>query len=98
MSEIVMAVYENGVLRPLSPLNLHEHQTVRIQVLAEKSSTEAEETFHILVAAGLIRPSKSGDRPPDPVSEEERRRLAMKLGQATDKPLSDIIIEDRGDW
>ena len=33
MTEIITAVYENGVLRPLSPLSLREHQTVRIQVL-----------------------------------------------------------------
>src|ERR671932_820579 len=38
MPEIITAIYENGVLRPLSPLPLQEHQTVRIQVLPEGSS------------------------------------------------------------
>ncbi len=33
MPEIITAVYENGVLRPLTPLLLQEHQTVQIQVL-----------------------------------------------------------------
>jgi predicted DNA-binding antitoxin AbrB/MazE fold protein len=32
MAEIVKAVYENGVLRLLQPLNLQEGQTVRIRV------------------------------------------------------------------
>ncbi|MBA3923367.1 MAG: antitoxin family protein [Nostocaceae cyanobacterium] len=33
MPEIITAVYENGVLRPLTPLLLQEHQTVQIQVI-----------------------------------------------------------------
>jgi predicted DNA-binding antitoxin AbrB/MazE fold protein len=35
MPEIITAIYENGVLRPLKPLPLQEQQTVRIQVLPE---------------------------------------------------------------
>jgi len=35
MAEIVTAVYEKGMLRPLQPLNLRERQTVRIQVLSD---------------------------------------------------------------
>ena len=35
MTEIVTAVYENGLLRPLEPLDLRERQRVRIQVLPE---------------------------------------------------------------
>lgn len=42
MPEIITAIYENGVLRPLSPLPLQEHQTVRIQVLPEDSVAELE--------------------------------------------------------
>ena len=105
MAEIVTAVYEKGVLRPLQPLDLQEHQTVRIQVvpeepvIQEEPSGEVEEVIQSLVAAGLIRPRpKRGTPPPDPVSEEERRRLADRLGRAPGKPLSEIIIEDRGEW
>ena len=35
MTEIVTAVYEKGILRPLQPLKLRERQTVRIQVLLD---------------------------------------------------------------
>ncbi len=45
MSEIITAVYENGMLRPLSPLPLQEHQTVQIQVLTEESATDASEVI-----------------------------------------------------
>ena len=49
MAEIVTAVYERGVLRPLQPLDLREHQTVRLQVLPEEPADEAEEVIQILV-------------------------------------------------
>jgi predicted DNA-binding antitoxin AbrB/MazE fold protein len=97
MTEIVRAVYENGILRPLRPLNLREHQTVRLQLLPEElAEDEGEEAIRILVAAGLMRPPQRGTPPPDPVSEEERHALAERLAQAPGKPLSEIIIEDRG--
>ena len=104
MAEIVTAVYEKGVLRPLQPLNLRERQTVRIQIMPEEpviqdEPDEVEEVIQSLVAAGLMRPRpKRGTPPPDPVSEEERRRLADIMGKAPGKPLSEIIIEERGEW
>lgn len=39
MSEIITAVYSNGVLRPQNPLYLTDGQTVRIQVLTEKTAS-----------------------------------------------------------
>jgi predicted DNA-binding antitoxin AbrB/MazE fold protein len=99
MTEIVTAVYENGILRPLRPLNLRERQTVRLQLLLEEAEQEDEgdAAIRILVAAGLMRPPERGAPPPDPLSEEERRALAERLAQAPGKPLSEIIIEDRGE-
>lgn len=97
MTEIVTAVYENGVLRPLGPLNLREHQTVRVQVLPEEPADEVEEVIQNLVQAGLLTPPP-GYSEVDPVSEEERRELAEILGKAPGKPLSEIIIEERGEW
>jgi predicted DNA-binding antitoxin AbrB/MazE fold protein len=98
--EIVTAVYEKGVLRPLQPLDLEERQMVRIQVVPETvAEDEGEEMIRLLVAAGLMRPRpKRGTPPPDPVSEEERHELAERLGRAPGKPLSEIVIEDRGEW
>ena len=101
MMEIVRAVYENGVLRPLRPLKLREHQTVRLQLLSDETredEDEGEAAIRILVAAGLMRPPERGTLPPDPVSEEERLALAERLARAPGKPLSKIIIEDRGEW
>lgn len=43
MSEIITAVYENGVLRPRNHLSLQDGQTVRIQILTEERADEAEQ-------------------------------------------------------
>ena len=94
MAEIVTAVYEKGVLRPLQPLNLEERQTVRLQVLPEEPDNEIEKVIQALVEAGLLTPPP-GHSEVDPVSEEERRELASILGRAPGKPLSEIIIEER---
>ena len=64
----------------------------------EESADEAKEVIQALVAAGLMQaPVKRSSPPPDPVSEEERRELAQILGRAPGKPLSEIIIEERGE-
>ena len=103
MAEIVTAVYEKGILRPLQPLNLRERQTVRIQVLPEEPAIQDEPDDKIkaliqrLVAKGWMRPRPSGPIPPDPVPEKERLRLADLMGSAPGKPLSEIIIEERGE-
>lgn len=102
MSEIISAVYENGVLRPLSPLPLPSGSKVRLQILAEEpatseAATEEKRIIQSLIAQGLLTPPP---RNPDiePVSEEARRELFEKLAQRPGKPLSEIIIEDRGAW
>jgi predicted DNA-binding antitoxin AbrB/MazE fold protein len=35
MSQLIDALYEDGVLKPLEPLNLAEHQRVRVSVAAD---------------------------------------------------------------
>jgi predicted DNA-binding antitoxin AbrB/MazE fold protein len=102
MSKIITAVYENGILRPLSPLPLLPGSTVRLQVLAEEPATEEpaneeEQIIQSLVAAGVLTPPPHRDDI-EPVSEEARRELAQRLAQRPGKPLSEIIIESRGSW
>jgi predicted DNA-binding antitoxin AbrB/MazE fold protein len=55
MVEIVTVVYEKGLLRPLSPMKLNEHQTVRIQILPEKPVDEGDEIIQRLIADGVNR-------------------------------------------
>ena len=96
MSEIVTAIYEDGKLRPLKPLNLREHQTVRVQVLSDEPAEQVQQVIRSLVADGLLTPPL-GHSDIDPIPEDERKELAESLGKAPGKPLSEIIIEERGE-
>ena len=95
MSETITAVYSNGVLRPQNPLSLKDGQTVILQVLTAETASSTEEVIQSLVAAGLVTP------PPrhsdvEPVSEQAWRELTQRLEASPGKPLSEIIIEERG--
>ena len=63
MSEVVTAVYENGILRPAHPLNLREKQQVRIQVWTEEGQDAVEQVIQELIDARLL--------PPLPVIQKE---------------------------
>ena len=92
---IVTAIYENGLLRPLTPLSLHEHQTVRIQIIPEKTVNKDIFAVEYLAAAGILTLSL-GKSSLEPISIVERDELAM-LAQTPGKPLSEMIIEERGE-
>jgi predicted DNA-binding antitoxin AbrB/MazE fold protein len=98
----ITAVFENGILRPLSPLTLGEGQQVRLQVLPEFSVPEhdvPEDELAIalqpLVTSGLlINPSRVSQA--SDVSEADFRQFVESL-KSDEKPLSEMIIEDRGE-
>ena len=61
MNENIRAIYENGVLRPLRPLNFPEHSEVEIDVreIAENSAeTHRDKVAGVLREAGLTTPIK----------------------------------------
>ena len=97
MDQIITAIYENGVLRPLTPLTLPEHTEVEILIKPLPSTAAAETHRHrvrkVLSAAGLVLPEP--DTPPlvQPLSITERHELARRI--PTGRPLSEIIIEER---
>ena len=41
MSEIIQAIYENGVLRPLEPVDLDEHEVVWVSVKKQSEKNGA---------------------------------------------------------
>jgi predicted DNA-binding antitoxin AbrB/MazE fold protein len=95
MTETVTAIYENGVLRPTRPLNLRDRQRVRIQVWSEEPENELDQIVVELAQSGLLT-LPPGQSQVEPMSEPERRALAKAMGGVPGKPLSEIIIEDRG--
>ena len=103
MPDVITAVYENGVLRPLMPLPLQERQTVeragmpvRFQILPNLLVDETERVVQDLVIAGLLTPPP-GHSDIEPISEEKRSELAEILGKASNGRLSEMIIEERGE-
>jgi predicted DNA-binding antitoxin AbrB/MazE fold protein len=97
MLQNIMAVYEYGLLRPLEPLTLDEKQRVRIKVEPENQIATVEQVFQYLINMGWLTPPSSQSRV-KPVSLEERNRIADILGKAAKKTVSEMIIEDRGEW
>ncbi|MBA3947008.1 MAG: antitoxin family protein [Herpetosiphonaceae bacterium] len=97
MTETVTAVYEHGVLRPLTPLHLPERSQVEIEVRTIHKTQDAyaqrEQVRAALDAAGIlaiVAPSKTS-----PLSEADRAALAERLVVPGAVPLSQLIIEDR---
>ncbi|MEG4861447.1 antitoxin family protein [Microcoleus sp. K1-B6] len=101
MPETITAIYENGVFRPLSPLSLNDGETVEITIVAEVSPEELkgdrEKAIMLMDVRGLVRLPKKPFKL-DAAAEQKRRELFEKLKERVGKPLSEIVIEDRGPW
>jgi predicted DNA-binding antitoxin AbrB/MazE fold protein len=101
MPETITAIYENGVLRPLNPLSLNDGETVQITIVAEVSQEELkgdrEKAIKLMDVRKLMGlPTKQFKL--DAAAEQKRRELFEKLKGRVGKPLSEIVIEDRGPW
>lgn len=95
MAETITAVYEKGVLRPLTPLDLAEHERVRLRILPDRPLDSADAVIQELITAGLVTPPV-GRSDAIPLSDDDRRELAEMLGRGGGKTASEMIIEDRG--
>ncbi len=96
MSQNIQAIYENGILRPLQPLDLPENKVVEIDVHdIEENSAEnfQEKAGRVLREAGLTSSLKFPVSEKDILSEEERQKLGKLF--SGEKLLGDYIDEDR---
>lgn len=94
MSQQIQAIYENGLLRPLVPLDLPENSIVEIDVLDVNDNgkeTMPEKADRILREASLTSSIKFPNA--EKLSDEERRRIGKLF--SGEKPLGDYIDEDR---
>jgi hypothetical protein len=57
---------------------------------------EDEAAIRLLAEAGLLT-LPPGHSDVEPMSEQERLEVAERLGRVPGKPLSEIIIEERGE-
>jgi predicted DNA-binding antitoxin AbrB/MazE fold protein len=97
MTNSITAIYEEGVLRPLTPLSLPEHARVLIQVeqvsAIEDTSAHRRRVREALTAAGLSTPTPVQPASSNPLSPERREALARAFSAG--RPLSELIIEER---
>ncbi|ETR68297.1 MAG: hypothetical protein OMM_10669 [Candidatus Magnetoglobus multicellularis str. Araruama] len=94
MPQVINAIYKQGFFHPLEPIFIKEKQTVRILIIAEKTNNDADNDNYYNNIEWLTLPSNKPDV--KPVSNKERQRIADILGKASSKPVSEMIIEDRG--
>jgi predicted DNA-binding antitoxin AbrB/MazE fold protein len=98
MSQTIRAIYEDAVLRPLTPLALPER--VEVQVRIETASDSPGIEIHrravdeALLAAGLMAPRAVDPAALRPLTDAERDALARHISAG--RPLSEIIVEERG--
>jgi predicted DNA-binding antitoxin AbrB/MazE fold protein len=90
----ITAIYENGVLRPVRPLPLREHQMVQLQLVVPENETE--EALRLLIQAGIVTPPSLQSNNAA-FSAEERRRLAEVMSKASDRSLAELILEERSE-
>ncbi len=96
MNETITAIYEQGMLRLLTPLSLPERTRVQIQIVAPATAVhKGEEHCQVrraLLDAGVIRP-RSQTEPVQPVSEAQLAAAGKTLAAAG--PLSELVIAER---
>ena len=88
MIQEIEAVYENGVLRPLSPVRLAESETVHVRISTNHDGRSQPD----LAMIDRARAEMAG-RTDVPSLEEVRRMLATIPGN-----WSDDIIAERGEY
>ena len=98
MEENVAVLYQNGVLRPLSPLKLRENQTVYIRILETEPNIDGTElAIQRLIAKGILTPPP-GHSDIAPPTEAERKALADKLGNVPANPFLKSSLRTAGHY
>jgi len=82
MSKQIEAIYENGVLRPLEPLSLDEHQRVTITIT---EGSGEEDLFDPAFTQWCAEQSRDA-----PSLEEVRQALSKIQGS-----MADVVIAER---
>lgn len=89
----VTAIYENGMLRLLSPLPLPERTRVRLVIQQLDASDEMRRAEQVLAATGLV--TAPGGAAPNLAPGSELRLAETAERYAVGGPLSEVIIAER---
>lgn len=89
----VTAIYENGMLRLLSPLSLPEHTRVKLVIHLADASDEMRRVEQVLAATGLV--TAPGGAAPSLAPGSELRLAETAERYAVGGPLSELVIAER---
>ena len=96
MTQTIEAIYEGGVFKPVEPIKLPERQPVRLSfeltVSGEVATPSVREVLHNTGRLRELSPHLQQMIVPGVTLEQVREAL----GRAAGKPLSEIVIEQRG--
>lgn len=86
MNQTTTAIYENGLLRPIVPLDLPEHSEVEITVRINDGSLRSK-----------VRQALNLQGQPNKIADSISHKRRAELGKifTAEKPLGDYINEDR---
>jgi predicted DNA-binding antitoxin AbrB/MazE fold protein len=87
MSQAIRAIYENGQLRLLDPVNLVEGQQIELQILTDR------ERAREALAAMLVSPIRISDEAVD----EDALLQEIEHDFSGQPPLSQTIIDERNE-
>ena len=90
MAQQVEAIYENGLLRPLQPLDLKESERVHLSVSPENPDPNDDFVDHAMVAYARAHVAGLENIP---TIEEVREMLSQVKGS-----MSEAIIAGRGEY
>lgn len=88
MAQTIRAIYENGRLRPLEPVDLNEGQEIQLTILSEEERVRAA-LGDLLVPRAPVDPEK------EDIDEEALMRQIDEELKDSGVTVSDIIIEER---
>lgn len=91
--QTVNAIYQNGVLRPLTSLDLPENSKVELDVKIIGIKQDSREAIDELLVRKGLSLQKKLSKPQQNLSDEERKRLSKIF--ASSQPLGELISEDR---
>ncbi|CAN5623130.1 hypothetical protein BH24ACI2_BH24ACI2_15540 [soil metagenome] len=86
MNQTTTAIYENGLLRPVVPLDLPEHSEVEITIHITENSLDSK-------VRKALKLENQSNKTEEVISNERRAELAEIF--SAEKPLSEYINEDR---
>ena len=91
--QTVNAIYQNGLLRPLTELDLPENSEVELDVKVIEPERDPRKAIEdLLIREGLSLPRRPIS-PKQKLAPEERKRLSKLF--SSPRPIGDLISEDR---